>query len=412
MGVMKSMEQRHKTKTSPAQRDSGNSILAGNAMGRMRIMGSMRQRHKSKNSPAQRDGRLSGVLCWPHGQNRPTQQDSGISIFRMGEHVHTESAKHTKDGIFTMRIRNIDGCFTGKRVDGAMSKMQNCPAQRYSKMSNLKIKTENSFPQRHSKMSNGRLSGVLCWPHGQNEMSTARIKNIVDAIRVMGQKHKTKNSPVQRDSGMSNLAVRLTSQLAVRLVPQSGDPTSPTERQRAPAQRDSKMSNGRLSGVSCWPHGGRLSEISPARRDSGIYKLGNGAYRSYGTYGTHGPKTCNENRPAQRDSEISILADGTMGLMGVMRVMRLMGGKPEKQNRSAQRDSGNSILKTCPYRPYCPYRPLDFKNRSAQPGSKNSNLVLSLCLCVSVVKAVQQDSGINKLRGIFPVSSKIRCTGF
>ena len=44
-----------------------------------------------------------------------------------------------------------------------------------------------------------------------------------------------------------------------------------------PAKKDSKMSNGRLSGVLCWPHGGRLSGVlcwphgqnSPAQRDSG-----------------------------------------------------------------------------------------------------------------------------------------------
>ena len=70
------------------------------------------------------------------------------------------------------------GCFTGRRGNEPMSKMQNGPAQRYSKMSNLKVESESSLPQRHSKMSNGRLSGLLCWPHGQKGIFTMKIKNI------------------------------------------------------------------------------------------------------------------------------------------------------------------------------------------------------------------------------------------
>ena len=73
-----------------------------------------------------------------------------------------------------------------------MSKMQNGPAQRYSKMSNLKMETENSLPQRHSKMSNGRLSGVLCWPHGLKRMYIMHVKNIAGwfrtAVLIIGQR--------------------------------------------------------------------------------------------------------------------------------------------------------------------------------------------------------------------------------
>jgi hypothetical protein len=42
--------------------------------------------------------------------------------------------------------------------------------------------------------------------------------------------------------------------------------------------------------------------------------------------------------------------------------------------RPAQRDSGISILKTCPYRPYRPYRPLVFKTSPAQRDSGISKL--------------------------------------
>jgi len=42
--------------------------------------------------------------------------------------------------------------------------------------------------------------------------------------------------------------------------------------ENSPAQRYSKMSNGRLSGVFCWPHG-RKTENTPAQQDSGMSKL-------------------------------------------------------------------------------------------------------------------------------------------
>ena len=76
-----------------------------------------------------------------------------------------------------------------------------------------------------------------------------------------------------------------------------------------------------------------------------------------------------ENSPAQRDSGISSLAGGTMGLMGVM------GKKHISKISPAQRDSGNSVLKNRPLCPYCLLCPLVFKNASPQRHSKMSNLV-------------------------------------
>ena len=184
---------------------------------------------------------------------------------------------------------------------------------------------------------------------------------------VMGNmklKHKTKNNPAQAESGMSILKTSPYRPCC---------PYSPLVFKISPAQRDSKMSNGRLSGVSCWPHGqraistmqikniircfmGRLDygwmwqrKSTPAQQDSGISNLADGAYRSYGAYGTHGPKTCNENRPAQRDSENSNL--------GVLRILRSLG-----------------ILG----------RKVKNKISPAQAGSKNSKLDFPLCLCVCV----------------------------
>ena len=89
----------------------------------------------------------------------------------------------------------------------------------------------------------------------------------------MRRKHKTKNRPAQRDSRISILKTSPYSPLAVRLVPLCGDPYSPLDFKTSPAQRDSKMSNGRLSGVFCRRQGGRLPENAPAQQDSGISKL-------------------------------------------------------------------------------------------------------------------------------------------
>ena len=138
---------------------------------------------KTRMRPAQRDskmsnGRLSGVFCrWQGGrlpENRPAQRNSEISILKTCSY---------------------------------------CPSRPYRPLD-----FKNTPAQRHSKLSNGRLSGVLCWPHGQN-------------------------SPPQRDSGISILETRPTGQLAVRLVPQSGDPYCPLNLKTRAAQHDSKISN-------------------------------------------------------------------------------------------------------------------------------------------------------------------------
>ena len=107
-----------------------------------------------------------------------------------------------------------------------------------------------------------------------------------------------------------------------------------------PAQRDSKMSNGRLSGLFCRWQGGRLPETSPAQRDSKMSNLG-------------------------------------MGLIGPMGPIGLMVQKPVMKTALAQRDSpanAGSNLKTSPYCPCSPYRPLVLKTSPAQRDSGISNL--------------------------------------
>ena len=61
---------------------------------------------------------------------------------------------------------------------------------------------------------------------------------IMGIMGSMGKIHKSKNGPAQRDSGISNLVVGLTSRTSL---------TSPTEPQCSSAQRDSGISKLGLS---------------------------------------------------------------------------------------------------------------------------------------------------------------------
>ena len=173
--------------------------------------------------------------------------------------------------------------------------------------------------------------------------------------------------------------------------------------------------------------------MRPAQRDSEIYNLG--------VLGILGWKTKSKNRPAQLDSPANAgsilknrplcpccplvfknrLAQRHSGIyklgIGLMRPIRLIGQKPEMKNTPAQLDS-MSNLGHCPKNLLCPFggwlsgmlcwpHGQQIKNSPAQAGSKNSNLVLPLCLAGcqaspamrdnSVIKAVQRDSGISKL---------------
>jgi hypothetical protein len=66
---------------------------------------------------------------------------------------------------------------------------------------------------------------------------------LMGPIGLMGKKPVMKNASAQRDSIMSNLKTSPKGQLAVRLVPQSGDPYSPLDFKTTPVQRDSGNSN-------------------------------------------------------------------------------------------------------------------------------------------------------------------------
>jgi len=295
MGPIGLMVQKPVMENGPAQRDSGNSKLG--VLGILRSLGILGGKTKNENCPTQQDSEISILKTGPYRplavrlvplcgdpysplcfKNRPAQQDSGMSILRMGRHCHTESAKNKEEGIFTINIKNIMICFTGKWVNASMSKMQNVSAQRYSKMSNLKIETENSFPQRHSKMSNGRLSGLLCRPHGQRAMFTTQIKNIIRCFMSSldyGWVGKPKSAPAQRDSGISVL--KTSPYRPYR-------PYRPLDFKNRPAQQDSGISS--LENRSSSPLCPLVFKTSPVQQDSGNSKFGQlpGLLRSWRGY--------------------------------------------------------------------------------------------------------------------------------
>jgi hypothetical protein len=74
-----------------------------------------------------------------------------------------------------------------------------------------------------------------------------------------------------------------------------------------------------------------------------------------------------EPRPAQRDSGMSNCG---VGVPGILRSLGILGWKTKSKNIPPQRYSKMSNLKTCPYRPCCSYRPLDFKISTVQRNSK------------------------------------------
>jgi len=165
---------------------------------------SLPQRHSKMSN-----GRLSGVLCWPHGQK----------------------------AMSTMQVKNMGGCF------GRLSGLSCWPHGQ---------QTKNIPVQRDSEISNSGMG----------------LMGVIRVMGVMGRKHKTKNRPAQRDSGMSILGLGILgilrglgilrcktknktspaqrdSGISILAVSRTGltSPTRPTEPQRASAQRDSIMSN-------------------------------------------------------------------------------------------------------------------------------------------------------------------------
>jgi len=220
----------------------------------------------------------------PEKQNRPAQQDSGMSNLGLG-------------------------LMSPMGPIGLMSKMpvmKNGPAQRDYEISILKVESETSSAQQDSGMSNLGLG--LMSPMGP--------------IGLIGKKPVMKNGPAQRDSGNSSLGVSRTG-----LTSPTGLAGGLVEPQCTPAQQDSGMSILKAE-----------SETSPAQRYSGNSNLGLGVLGILGilrSLGILGGKTKNENTPAQRDSVIYFWA------------IRLLSPSCPScpldfKNRPAQPDSGMS----------------------------------------------------------------------
>jgi len=134
---------------------------------------------------------------------------------------------------------------------------------------------------------------------------TMKMKNNFGFIS--GLRQSAENGHAQRDSGISILKTSPTGLLTVRLVPQSGDPSRPLDFKTSLAQRDSGISN-LGAGVL-----GILRILGGKTVRQGVRSQKSGT-----RMGTENRK--NRMRPAQQDSEMSIL----------------------------------TVRPLCPYCPYCP----------------------------------------------------------
>jgi len=343
----------HAIENHPAQRDS--SAIAGYnlkvesentppqlhsgiynlEMGHIGPMGFMGRKPVMNNRPAQPDSpAIAGSLLKVESENTHPQPHSGMSILRFYLTSQTGPTSLTEQQ--TTHVEPYSG-MSNLKVES-----ENTPTQPHSGMSNLKVESENTPPQPHSGMSNLRFCLTSqTGPTSLTEQQTTHVEtnpgmsnlkvesentppqphsgmsNLgmglmghMGTIGLMGQQPVMKNYPARRDSGISILKNSPYRPLAVRLVPQSGDPYRPL-----------------------------VFKTTPAQRDSGMSKLGM----------------------------------GLIGPMGPMGPMGLMGKKPVMKNGPAQQGSGNSILKACPYCPSCPSCPLVFKTSPAQRDSGNSN---------------------------------------
>jgi hypothetical protein len=183
----------------------------------------MRRKQKSKNGFPQRDSKMSNpvlTLCLAGCQASPAMRDASVvkRLLPAQRDSGNSISGKGKQVIMTVLIKNLAGCFMGGCRNEPMSKTQNVSAQRYSKMSNfgrlsvlLGQKAENSLPQRHSRMSNLDFGNIIPAKRSEQIMFTLRIKNIVCCF-------------------------------------------------------------GRLSGLLCWPHGGRLSG-SKLKVENGKFKV-------------------------------------------------------------------------------------------------------------------------------------------
>jgi hypothetical protein len=114
--------------------------------------------------------------------------------------------------------------------------------------------------------------------------------------------------------------------------------------ENTPAQRDSKFSNGRLSGLFCWPQGQDIN--NSVQYGSKFSKLVAEIMRVMRVMGIMGRKSGIENHPVEPHSKFSKWGGG------VLRSLGILGWKTKTENSSAQPHTKFSKLHRKPFLHY------------------------------------------------------------
>ena len=310
------------------------------------------------------NGRLSGLLCWPHGQdieNRSAQPDSKFSNGRLsgllcwphGQDIENRSAqRHSKicKSVLSLCLgASVVKCFSAQ-LDSKFSKFRKNQTLHFLH----ELHGEEMYSaQRHSKNSkSGRLSGLLCnWQCAQQHSKFSKSGNRPLSLLA------SKNTPVEQHSNISNFTKLSIVKQGLNYCPKPqvlslclcGSVVKCFS-----AQLDSKFSKFRKNQTLHFLHELHGEEMYSAQRHS---KNSNSGWFV-------------KTSPAQLGSKNSNFGEGGMG---VMRRMGRMGWKTIIQTSPAQPDSKNSNFGNRPLIPLCLLSPLAPKTSSAQPDSKMSN---------------------------------------
>ena len=174
------------------------------------------------------------------------------------------------------------------------------------------------YTQRHSKFSKSgnRPLCPLCLfsPLASNNSSAQRHSKFSKwGICPMGLMGHIGHQPVEQHSNISKSTKLSIVKQDLNFCHKTQDLPllGVTMIKRLSAQRYSKNSNGRLSGILCWPHGQDINN-SPAQPDSRISEWINCPLSPLCLFSPLAPK----NRPAQRHSRIYKLGMCLMELIG------------------------------------------------------------------------------------------------
>ena len=280
-----------------------------------------------ENASAQRDSRMYNlrICCSTHPSRmagfgtspRRAKVTTPQAIFENSS--AQRDSKIYKSGMRGLRILRGLGVM---RVMREQPVIKNSSAQQHSKMSRSELFVKNSSAQRDSKNSKSKMRVMghmgLMMPMGWEKHPAQRhskMSNLeIEADHIPAQQHSnisksTKLSIVKQDLNFCHKTQDLPL-LGVTMI------------KRLSAQRYSKNSNGRLSGILCWPHGQDINN-SPAQRDSRMSR----------------------SELSVKSSSASKITKSGAGVMRRMRIMGIMERKTKIENSPAQRDSKNSKFK-------------------------------------------------------------------